>query len=141
VEGVFGVPFDRPIGHLRDYLRALRSLLDTGTAEVRGATLTADLSSGPPALLRGGVTPRVPLLVAAMGPQALRAAGGLADGTLPYLAGAPFPCLAHRPRHHRRSGGGGPTGPANRRRGAKPPGRRFPSAPHATPWLSCQIQA
>jgi alkanesulfonate monooxygenase SsuD/methylene tetrahydromethanopterin reductase-like flavin-dependent oxidoreductase (luciferase family) len=25
VEGVFGVPFDRPIGHLRDYLRALRS--------------------------------------------------------------------------------------------------------------------
>jgi F420-dependent oxidoreductase-like protein len=87
VEGVFGVPFDRPIGHLRDYLRALRSLLDTGTAAVRGATLTADLSGVPAALLRGGVTPRVPLLVAAMGPQALRAAGELADGTLPYLAG------------------------------------------------------
>ncbi|MCW2936209.1 MAG: Oxidoreductase [Actinomycetia bacterium] len=33
------------------------------------------------------MTPRVPLLVAAMGPQALRAAGELADGTLPYLAG------------------------------------------------------
>jgi alkanesulfonate monooxygenase SsuD/methylene tetrahydromethanopterin reductase-like flavin-dependent oxidoreductase (luciferase family) len=44
VEGVFGVPFDRPIGHLRDYLRVLRSLLDTGTADVRGATLTADLA-------------------------------------------------------------------------------------------------
>jgi alkanesulfonate monooxygenase SsuD/methylene tetrahydromethanopterin reductase-like flavin-dependent oxidoreductase (luciferase family) len=25
VEGVFGVPFDRPIGHLRDYLLALRA--------------------------------------------------------------------------------------------------------------------
>jgi F420-dependent oxidoreductase-like protein len=87
VEGVFGVPYDRPIGHLRDYLRAVRSLLDTGTADVHGATLTADLSAVPPALLRGGVTPRVPLLVAAMGPQALRAAGELADGTLPYLAG------------------------------------------------------
>jgi F420-dependent oxidoreductase-like protein len=84
---VFGVPFDRPIRHLRDYLRALRSLLDTGTADVHGATLTADLSTVPPALLRGGVTPRVPVLVAAMGPQALRAAGELADGTLPYLAG------------------------------------------------------
>src|ERR1700678_1195037 len=47
VEGVFGVPFDRPIGHLRDYLRVLRSVLDTGTAEVRGATLTADLSGVP----------------------------------------------------------------------------------------------
>ena len=87
VEGVFGVPFDRPIGHLRDYLRVLRSVLDTGTAEVRGATLTADLSGVPAALLRGGVTPRITLLVAAMGPQALRAAGELADGTLPYLAG------------------------------------------------------
>jgi F420-dependent oxidoreductase-like protein len=87
VEGVFGVPFDRPIGHLRDYLRALRSLLDTGTADVRGATVTADLSNVPAPLLRGAVTPRVPLLVAAMGPQALRAAGELADGTLPYLAG------------------------------------------------------
>jgi F420-dependent oxidoreductase-like protein len=87
VEGVFGVPFDRPIRHLRDYLQILRSLLDTGTAEVRGATVTADLSNVPPAARRGGVTPRVRLLVAAMGPQALRAAGELADGTLPYLAG------------------------------------------------------
>jgi len=87
VEGVFGVPFARPIRHLRDYLRALRELLDTGTADVHGPTLTADLSAVPAAAQRGGVTPRVPLLVAAMGPQALRAAGELADGTLPYLAG------------------------------------------------------
>jgi F420-dependent oxidoreductase-like protein len=87
VEGVFGVPFDRPIRHLRDYLLAVRSLLDTGTAAVRGATLTADLSGAPPAALGGGVAPRIPLLVAAMGPQALRAAGELADGTLPYLTG------------------------------------------------------
>ena len=87
VESVFGVPFDRPIRHLRDYLLALRSLLDTGTATVRGATVTADLSGVPAAALHGGVTPRVPLLVAAMGPQALRATGELAHGTLPYLAG------------------------------------------------------
>jgi F420-dependent oxidoreductase-like protein len=87
VEGVFGVPFDHPIRYLRDYLQALRSLLDTGTAAVRGAALTADLSSLSGAAARDGVTPRVPLLVAAMGPQALRAAGELADGTLPYLAG------------------------------------------------------
>jgi F420-dependent oxidoreductase-like protein len=87
VEGVFGVPFDRPIRHLRDYLRALRTLLDTGTADVHGPTLTADLTAVPAAAQRGGVTPRVPLLVAAMGPQALQATGELADGTLPYLAG------------------------------------------------------
>jgi len=87
VESVFGVPFDRPIRHLRDYLQALRAILDTGTASVRGSTVTADLSNVPAAALQGGVTPRAPLLVAAMGPQALRATGELADGTLPYLAG------------------------------------------------------
>jgi F420-dependent oxidoreductase-like protein len=87
VESVFGVPFDRPIRHLRDYLRAVRSLLDTGTAGVRGPTVTADLSGLPSAALGGGVTPRVPLLVAALAPQSLRAAGELSDGTLPYLSG------------------------------------------------------
>jgi F420-dependent oxidoreductase-like protein len=87
VEGVFGLPYDRPVGHLRDYLRAVRELLDAGSTAVRGATVTADLSGVPPERLHGGVTPRVPLLIAAMGPQTLRAAGELADGTLPYLAG------------------------------------------------------
>lgn len=87
VESAFGVPFERPIRHLRDYLRTLRSLFETGTADVQGPTITArvptTLVPGP----RAGVTPPIPLLVAAMGPQALRAAGELADGTLPYLAG------------------------------------------------------
>ena len=32
---MFGLPFDRPTRYLRDYLQALRSLLDTGTAAVR----------------------------------------------------------------------------------------------------------
>jgi alkanesulfonate monooxygenase SsuD/methylene tetrahydromethanopterin reductase-like flavin-dependent oxidoreductase (luciferase family) len=31
--------------------------------------------------------PPVPVYVAAMGPKALQVSGGLADGTLPYLAG------------------------------------------------------
>jgi alkanesulfonate monooxygenase SsuD/methylene tetrahydromethanopterin reductase-like flavin-dependent oxidoreductase (luciferase family) len=34
-----------------------------------------------------GAEPPVPVVVAAMGPQALRVTGELADGTLPYLAG------------------------------------------------------
>ena len=40
-----------------------------------------------PGALPGGTEPPVPVLVAAMGPQALRVTGELADGTLPYLAG------------------------------------------------------
>ncbi|WP_433179059.1 TIGR03564 family F420-dependent LLM class oxidoreductase [Actinoallomurus sp. CA-150999] len=86
VTGVFGAPYDRPIRHLRDYLTALASLLADGTADVHGPTLTADTGKGWSARVPGA-EPSVPVIVAAMGPQALRATGELADGTLPYLAG------------------------------------------------------
>ncbi|WP_067824581.1 TIGR03564 family F420-dependent LLM class oxidoreductase [Nocardia inohanensis] len=82
--GAFGVPFDRPIARLREFLTALRELLDTGTADFHGELLTA---APPLPTAVPGAEPRIPVLVAAMGPQSLRAAGELADGILPYLAG------------------------------------------------------
>ncbi|MEV5705853.1 TIGR03564 family F420-dependent LLM class oxidoreductase [Actinoallomurus sp. NPDC052274] len=86
VANVFGVPYDRPIRHLRDHLTALRSLFAEGTADVAGPTLTARTGEGRPARVPGAEPP-VPVVVAAMGSQALRATGELADGALPYLAG------------------------------------------------------
>ncbi|MCM3884052.1 TIGR03564 family F420-dependent LLM class oxidoreductase [Frankia sp. R82] len=86
IERIYGVPYDRPVRHLRDYLRILRSALATGGADLEGPTVTARLDTSSPGLARTAVAP-VPLLVAAMGPQTLRAAGELADGTLPFLAG------------------------------------------------------
>ncbi|MEV0248830.1 LLM class F420-dependent oxidoreductase [Nocardia sp. NPDC050712] len=80
----FGVPFDRPIARLREFLTALRELLDTGTADFHGELFTA---TPPLPTAVPGAEPRIPVLVAAMGPQALRVTGELADGTLPYLAG------------------------------------------------------
>ncbi|MCU1642935.1 MAG: F420-dependent oxidoreductase [Nocardia sp.] len=82
--GAFGLPFDRPIARLREFLTALRELLDTGTADFHGELLTA---TPPMPTALPGAQPRVPVLVAAMGPQSLRVTGELADGTLPYLAG------------------------------------------------------
>ncbi|MFE9886228.1 LLM class F420-dependent oxidoreductase [Streptomyces scopuliridis] len=83
-EGAFGIPFERPVARLREFLTALRQLTETGTADFRGELLTAHtpLPARVPGAEHG-----VPLLVAAMGPQALRASGELADGILPYLAG------------------------------------------------------
>ncbi|MGR3935965.1 LLM class F420-dependent oxidoreductase [Streptomyces sp. BRA346] len=83
-EAGFGLPFERPIARLREFLTALRQLTETGAAEFHGELLTATtpLSARVP-----GAESGVPLLVAAMGPQALRASGELADGILPYLAG------------------------------------------------------
>lgn len=83
-EGGFGIPFERPIARLREFLTALRQLTRDGAADFHGELLTATtpLSARVP-----GAEGGVPLLVAAMGPQALRASGELADGILPYLAG------------------------------------------------------
>jgi F420-dependent oxidoreductase-like protein len=81
-EPVFGVPHQRPIARLREYLTVLRSVFAAGAADHHGAELTA--ASGPMAL--AGAQPPVPLLVAAMAPKTLRVSGELADGILPYLA-------------------------------------------------------
>ncbi|WP_406134897.1 TIGR03564 family F420-dependent LLM class oxidoreductase [Streptomyces sp. NBC_01089] len=83
-EGGFGIPFTRPIARLREFLVALRQLTETGTADFHGDLLTA---TTPVSARVTGAEGGVPLLVAAMGPQALRASGELADGILPFLAG------------------------------------------------------
>ncbi|MFI6033297.1 TIGR03564 family F420-dependent LLM class oxidoreductase [Streptomyces sp. NPDC051315] len=83
-EAGFGIPYERPIALLREFLTALRQLLETGSADFRGELLTA--TTPLPAVVPGA-EPQVPLLVAAMGPQALRVSGELADGVLPLLAG------------------------------------------------------
>ncbi|GAB3430541.1 TIGR03564 family F420-dependent LLM class oxidoreductase [Actinophytocola sediminis] len=83
-EPVYGLPFERPIARLREFLTAIRSVLDTGSVEFRGETLTAVTPW--PAVVPGAQPP-VPVVVAAMGPQALRVTGELADGTVPFLAG------------------------------------------------------
>ncbi|MDQ0378434.1 TIGR03564 family F420-dependent LLM class oxidoreductase [Amycolatopsis thermophila] len=84
LEGSFGLTYERPIARLREFLTVLRELFSTGTADFHGEVLTA---APPRPTTVAGAQPPVPLLVAAMGPQALRATGELADGTLPFLAG------------------------------------------------------
>ncbi|MYS07003.1 TIGR03564 family F420-dependent LLM class oxidoreductase [Streptomyces sp. SID6041] len=83
-EAGFGIPYRRPVGLLREFLTALRPLLETGTADFHGELLTA---TTPYSAEVPGARPTVPVLVAAMGPQTLRVSGELADGILPFLAG------------------------------------------------------
>ncbi|MFG2813122.1 LLM class F420-dependent oxidoreductase [Streptomyces sp. NPDC048410] len=83
-EGGFGLPFERPIARLREFITALRQLTETGNADFHGELLTAVTPI--PARVPGAED-GVPVLVAAMGPQALKVSGELADGILPYLAG------------------------------------------------------
>ncbi|WP_062211337.1 TIGR03564 family F420-dependent LLM class oxidoreductase [Streptomyces sp. NBRC 109706] len=84
VESAFRLPYERPVALLREFLTALRPLLSDGTVDFRGELLGA-APTLPVSL--PGADPAPPVLVAAMGPQALRVTGELADGTLPFLAG------------------------------------------------------
>ncbi len=70
-----GIRFDRPIRHLREYLSILGPLLADGKVSFQGELLSCEAQLfKPPAR-------RCPLVVAALGPQALAVAGALADGT------------------------------------------------------------
>jgi F420-dependent oxidoreductase-like protein len=79
----FGLTVDKPVRRLREYLTLLRSIFHDGTADFHGTEVTA--SPEWPVDVPGGAP--LPVYVAAMGPQALKVTGELADGTLPYLAG------------------------------------------------------
>ncbi|WP_433507189.1 TIGR03564 family F420-dependent LLM class oxidoreductase [Pseudonocardia halophobica] len=84
VERTYGIAPHPRIRHLREFLDALGSLLETGAVDVEGETVVART---PFATTVPGASPRVPVLVAAAGELTLRAAGELADGALPILSG------------------------------------------------------
>jgi F420-dependent oxidoreductase-like protein len=81
VEGMWGMPFDRPVRHMSDYLSILMPLLSDRRVSFGGETLTG----------RGEITPppaaAPPVLVAALGPQMLRLVGRVADGTITWMTG------------------------------------------------------
>ena len=70
-----GIGFDKPIRHLREYLSILMPLLETGKVSFKGDTLSCDAQLFKRPDKRPGV------VVAALGPQALRVAGARTDGT------------------------------------------------------------
>ena len=70
-----GIGFEKPIRHLRDYLSILMPLLEQGKVSYVGETLSCEAQVFRPADPVPGV------VVAALGPQALRVAGSRTDGT------------------------------------------------------------
>lgn len=80
VEDSWGISFDKPIRHLREYLEILMPLLNDKKVRFNGESLTtrADISVEGPA-------PKV--MMAALGPQLLKVTGRLADGTILWMTG------------------------------------------------------
>jgi F420-dependent oxidoreductase-like protein len=81
IEDMFGYDYGKPILHMREYLDVLLPLLDGQPVAVTGSTVRANI---------GLTTPnpgRVPVLLAALGPQMLRLAGERTDGTVLWMTG------------------------------------------------------
>lgn len=82
IEGMFGMSFDKPVRHMREYLDVLMPLVRGEAADATGETLSAHL-----ALDIADSTP-VEVLVAALGGQMLRLTARLAQGTATWMTGA-----------------------------------------------------
>lgn len=80
IEGMWGMSFAKPLGHLRGYLDALMPLLENQRVSVSGeytARGQLDIPAAP-----------CPVLVAALGPRMLELAGARTDGTITWMTGA-----------------------------------------------------
>jgi F420-dependent oxidoreductase-like protein len=81
IEGMFGLSFDKPVRHLREYLSVLLPLLRGEAVDVDGESYRVR-----GALSVAGATPPA-VAVAALGPQMLRLAGSMTDGTVTWCVG------------------------------------------------------
>jgi F420-dependent oxidoreductase-like protein len=79
-EGMWGIPWDRPVRRLNEYLDGLLPLLAGRHADATGETVT---TRG--ALMIGA--PAVDVYIAALGPQLLKIAGRRTSGTCTWMTG------------------------------------------------------
>jgi F420-dependent oxidoreductase-like protein len=81
IEGMFGLSFEKPVRHMREYLAVLMPLLHDGKASCQGETISTE------ATLQVETRVAPPVLVAALGEQMLKLTGTVADGTVTWMTG------------------------------------------------------
>ena len=101
-EGMWGIPWDKPVRRLNEYLDGLLPLLAGEPADAVGETVT---TRG--ALMIPGA-PQPDVYIAALGPQLLRLAGRRTAGTCTWMTG---PATLARSRRPVAAAGGGRRGP------------------------------
>lgn len=81
VEQMWGLSYEKPARHMREYLSVLRPLIDEGRVSYSGNVFRVN----------GGLqvpdARPVPIIISALAPVMLRIAGELADGTVTWMAG------------------------------------------------------
>jgi len=92
IEGQWGIPFERPLEHLREYLTILRAILQEGAVDFQGKRFGAHARIAGPT--------RVTVMASALRPNGFKVCGELAEGAiswvcpLPYLRDVAVPAIA-----------------------------------------------
>jgi F420-dependent oxidoreductase-like protein len=81
IEGMFGMSFEKPARHMREYLSILVPLVHGEDAQFAGETLSAHGS------VNVADASPCPILIAALAPRMLQLAGAVADGTITWMTG------------------------------------------------------
>jgi F420-dependent oxidoreductase-like protein len=85
-EGWYGVPFTNNLARTRDYVDTVRRVLRRERVQVPMEDGSAGLGLGKPLkLLARPVQDRLPIYLGAIAPKAVRQAGAIADGWLPFM--------------------------------------------------------
>ncbi len=80
VEHVYGLSYDKPVRHMREYVTIVRELLQQGGTSFKGETFEVQVQHS---VDEGG---GVPVMMSALGEQMCRMAGRVSDGVIPWLA-------------------------------------------------------
>lgn len=81
VEAMWGMSYDRPGVHMREYLAIVQSLVQTGRADFEGEMFKVHASVAIPC------DPKPAVLIAALAPMMLKTAGTMCDGTITWMTG------------------------------------------------------
>lgn len=81
VEGMWGLSYDRPAVHMREYLTIVQALIQTGRADFEGEMYKVHASVAIP------TESKPPVLIAALAPVMLKTAGTMSDGTVTWMTG------------------------------------------------------
>lgn len=82
IEGTWGIPFKKPLTHLREYVTILKAVLNEGTVDFDGELLQAHARIVAPTEVR--------VMISALREKAFRLSGELTDGGISWMAPASY---------------------------------------------------
>ena len=82
IEGTWGLPFNKPLSHLREYVTVLRALLNEGSVDFDGEQLSAHARIAQPTQVR--------VMISALRTGSFRLSGELTEGGISWMCPLPY---------------------------------------------------